>query len=180
MWYVVQVMSGRERLVKEIVERAAAQRAEALGMREGELLEELFSPRYKTMARENGAWVPDEQPLLPGYLIAVTNRPELLDSALRRVPELTRILGSDKAFTPLSDDETAWISAFTQRGSRTVLMSEGFKEGGRVYVTSGPLVGREAMIVKVDRRKHVAYLQLEIMGRKKEVKVGFNLVRKAR
>ena len=57
-------------------------------------------------------------------------------------------------------------------------MSEGFKEGGVVRVTSGPLIGFEGMITKVNRRKHEAYLQIEIMGRKKEIKVGFNLVRK--
>lgn len=180
MWYVVQVMSGREQVVARKVRRAADDFAEKHGMGSADVLEELFSPRFKTQVRQDGKWVGDERPLLPGYLVAVTERIDLLDAALRRVPELTRILGNDNAFIPLTDDEAAWIDAFTRKGYRVVEMSEGFKEGGKVTVTSGPLVGYEGAITKIDRRKHVAYLQLEIMGRKKEVKVGFNLVRKAR
>ena len=180
MWYVVQVTTGREQAMCEKVRRAAAALAAERGMAAQEVLKECFSPRYRTMARRAGGWEPDEQALLPGYLIAVTGRPELLAQALRRAPDFARVLGNDDAFTPLDDDEAAWIDAFSSGRRRVVPMSEGFKEGGIVHVTSGPLVGYEGAITKVDRRKHVAYLQLEVMGRKKEVKVGFNLVRKAR
>lgn len=140
----------------------------------------MLHPRFKTKVRQEGKWVDDERPLLPGYLVAVTGSAAVLDTALKRVPELTRILGNDNAFIPLKDDEAAWIDASTRKGYRVVEMSEGFKEGGKVTVASGPLVGYEGAITKIDRRKHEAYLQLEIMGRKKGVKVGFNLVRKAR
>lgn len=179
VWYVIQVMAGREEAVAKKIERAAADFAEERGTAAAEVLQECFSPRFKTKVRQDGKWVDDERPLLPGYLVAVTGSAAVLDTALKRVPELTRILGNDNAFIPLKDDEAAWIDAFTRKGYRVVEMSEGFKEGGKVTVTSGPLVGYEGAITKIDRRKHEAYLQLEIMGRKKEVKVGFNLVRKA-
>ena len=152
VWYVIQVMAGREEAVARKIKRAAADFAEERGMAAADV----------------------------GYLVAVTSSAAVLDTALKRVPELTRILGNDNAFIPLKDDEAGWIDAFTRKGYRVVEMSEGFKEGGKVTVTSGPLVGYEGAITKIDRRKHEAYLQLEIMGRKKEVKVGFNLVRKAR
>lgn len=180
MWYVIQVTTGRERALCGKVRRAAEACAEERGLEPGEVLEELFSPCYRTRVRRDGAWADDERPLLPGYLIAVTGRPDLLAQALRRVPDFARVLGNDDAFIPLSDGEAAWIDAFTGAGRRTVEMSEGFKEGGKVCVTSGPLVGYEGAITKVDRRKHAAYLQLDVVGRKKEVKVGFKLVRKAR
>ena len=165
VWYVIQVMAGREEAVARKIKRAAADFAEERGVAAADVLQECFSPRFKTKVRQDGKWVDDERPLLPGYLVAVT--------------ELTRILGNDNAFIPLKDDEAVWIDAFTRKGYRVVEMSEGFKEGGKVTVTSGPLVGYEGAITKIDRRKHEAYLQLEIMGRKQEVKVGFNLVRKA-
>ena len=180
MWYVVQVTTGREQAMCEKVRRAAAAFAEERGLAEREVLEECFSPRFRTRVRHEGAWADDERALLPGYLIAVTGRADLLAQALRRVPDFARVLGNDDAFIPLSDDEAAWVDAFAGAGRRVVEMSEGFKEGGIVHVTSCPLVGYEGAITKVDRRKHTAYLQLEVMGRKKEVKVGFNLVRKAR
>lgn len=180
MWYVIQVLAGREEAVCAKIRRVTDDFADERRLDAGKVLEECFSPRYRTKVRRSGAWVDASEPLLPGYLIAVTGRIDLLDVALRRVPDFTRVLGNDNAFIPLRDDEAAWVDAFTHTGRRTVEMSEGFKEGGKVCVTSGPLVGYEGAITKVDRRKHVAYLQLDVMGRKKEVKVGFNLVRKAR
>lgn len=180
MWYVVQVAAGREQMMCGKIRRAAEAYAGERGLRAADVLGECFSPRYRTRVRRDGAWADDEQALLPGYLVAVTGRVDLLAQVLKRVPDFARVLGNDDAFTPLADDEAAWIDAFAGGRRRVVEMSEGFKEGGKVVVTSGPLVGYEGAITKIDRRKHIAYLQLEIMGRKKEVKVGFNLVRKAR
>ena len=73
----------------------------------------------------------------------MTGRPDLLAQALRRVPDFARVLGNDDAFIPLTEGEAAWIDAFAGAGHLTVEMSEGFKEGGKVCVTSGPLVGYE-------------------------------------
>lgn len=178
MWYVVQVFAGQEQKLCEKVRRAAELYAVERGIPSREVLRECFSPRYRTKVRRNGEWADSIEPLLPGYLIAVTNCVDMLSQALKAVPDFTRVLGSNDAFIPLSNDEAAWIDAFTGTGHRVVEMSEGFKEGGVVRVTSGPLIGFEGLITRVNRRKHEAYLQIEIMGRKKEIKVGFNLVRK--
>lgn len=142
----------------------------------------LFCPKRRTLEKSGGALVEGLEPLLPGYVMAVARRGDLdkVAEALRRSPRFARLVGRAGAFTPLSDQEAAWICAFTQRGGRTVEMSEGFVEGGRVVVTSGPLVGREALVRKVDRRRRTAEVELGICGRAVTVKVGLNLVKRAR
>lgn len=141
-------------------------------------LEECFTPCYETQKKVRGEWVTVRPVLFPGYLIAVTSDVEALRRRLREVPEFTRLLSMGGAFVPLSDEERAWIGAFTEKGSRTVEMSMGVIEGDRVVVTSGPLLGQEALIKSVNRRKSVAYLELEMFGRKLTTKVGLGIVRK--
>ena len=176
MWYAVQVETGREDASRDLIEQAA--RAADL---EG-AFEELFVPKRRTLYKRSGELVEGEEPLFPGYLIAVAKPrdAEGVAAALRRAPRFARLLAYDGVFTPLAADEVAWICAFARReGPRRVVdMSEGHVEGGRVVVTSGPLVGREGLIRKIDRRKRTAYLRLRICGREVETKVGLSLVRK--
>lgn len=169
-WYVVQVATGKEEAMCRLVERVADEGT----------LEECFTPRYETQKKVRGEWVSVRQVLFPGYLIAVTSNVEALCARLREVPEFARLLSVGETFAPLSDEDRAWIGAFTQRGSRTVGMSMGVIEGDRVIVTSGPLVGQEALIKSINRRKSTAYLELEMFGRKLTTKVGLGIVARRR
>ena len=85
---------------------------------------------------------------------------------------------SDERVIPLSQDEVAWLTALMQPLDKVVEMSTGVIEGDRVIVTDGPLVGREALISKIDRHKRLAYLDMRMFGRTKTIKVGLEIVRK--
>ncbi len=173
-WYAVQVETGREDAACALILRAAR----AAGI--ADAFKELFSPKRRSLAKVRGELVAGLEPLLPGYVIAVAKPRDLdkVSAALQRSPRFARLVGQGGAFAPLSDQEVAWICAFTQRGNRTVEMSEGFVEGGRVVVTSGPLVGREALVRKVNRRKRTAEVGFSICGRTVTAKVGLNLIKK--
>ena len=116
--------------------------------------------------------------LFPGYLIVVTDRVDELESQLRRVPAFAWVLSNDGGFVPLERDEVAWIDAFTEKGHRTVGVSEGVIEGDRIIVLKGPLVGREGWIRKINRRKRTAYLEIDMFGRTIQTKIGLGIVRK--
>ena len=81
-------------------------------------------------------------------------------------------------FLPLSDEEIDWIRALAAPETHVVEMSEGFIEGDKVVVTSGPLRGREAQISKIDRHKRLAWLDMRMLGRNKSIKVGLEIVSK--
>lgn len=59
-------------------------------------------------------------------------------------------------------------------------MSMGFMEGDKVVVFSGPLKGREGCITSVNRRKSVAYIELDMCGRRVKTRIGLGIVRKRR
>lgn len=170
-WYVIQVMSGQE---KAIVARI---RAAITASGKTDLVQELFSPTYQVELLRGEV---REERLLPGYVVAVTSDVEALARVLKGIPALTRLLGNEKMFISLDQSDVGWLQALTQRGERTVAMSEGyldFEAGGRVVVTSGPLLGHEAEIVRVHRRRREATLKLRLLGREVEVKVGLKLIR---
>lgn len=100
--------------------------------------------------------------------------PRLVD----HVPEhpLSRLLTVGETFVPLDARDQALIEALTQRGDRTVAMSTGVMEGDRVRVLSGPLMGHEGWICGVNRHKGLAFLEIEMFGRKVRTRVGLGIV----
>lgn len=166
MWYVVQVTSGSEDKMAELIQSVATPG----------VLQECFLPKYATEMKVRGAFRPCERPLFSGYLFAVTRDPARLARDLAKIPEFARVLKVGERYAPLSREEEAWLGAFTKTGERTVPMSYGVAVGEKIVVTEGPLKGHEAMIADVDRRKSVAYLNFEICGRPVTTRVGLGVV----
>lgn len=173
-------MAGREEHMREAVmcaveleRRLAEERGEAPSC----IVEELFVPKARVGVKRDGKWVPGEEVLLPGYLIAICRDPAALARAMRRADGFARIVSQDNAFISLPEENVAWLEAQTQRGGAAVEMSEGYVEDGVLHVTKGPLVGREADVVRVNHRRKIAYLELEAFGRTITAQLGIKITR---
>lgn len=130
------------------------------------------------MKRVAGEWRHVRELLFPGYLFLKTNDPEGASQLLGQLPGLSRILGRNGAFIPLSTQEVSWLEVLTAPDAHVVKMSRGIVERDEIVVTEGPLRGHEALIAKVDRHKRLAYLEVRMFGRTKTVRVGLEIVRK--
>lgn len=168
MWYVIQVLKGREEAMAELIGRVVPEKVRG----------EVFVPRYATEIKVRGSWIPVERPLFPGYLIAITDAPQNLERHLRALGEFARVLSQGECFVPLADEEMQVIASFTRPGERVVPMSMGVKDGDRVLITSGPLVGHEGLIREVNRRKSTAVLEFDLCGRRVSTRVGLGIVSK--
>lgn len=166
MWYVIQVMRGREEAMASLISRVVPK----------SVLEECFYPQYATEMKVRGAWVPVQKPLFPGYLIGITGDPATLERHLLKMNEFARVLSQGDVFVPLAKEEVALIGGFTRPGDRVVPMSLGFKDGDRVIVTQGPLKGHEGLITDINRRKSTAYLSIDLCGRKVSVRMGLGVL----
>lgn len=162
MWYVIQVINGREDVMRERIERMVPAGA----------MQELFYPQFQTEIKIHGEWVNTTKPLFPGYLICDTADPRTVQQYLLRMDDFARVLSQDGQFVPLAKEETQLIGSFTNRGDRVVPMSEALKEGDQVVVTAGPLLGHEGLIKTINRRKCTAYLELNLCGRRVTTRVG--------
>lgn len=166
--YVVQVVGGQE--------------AKAIGLIAGvarDTVRDCFAPRCEVMKRVDGAWHKKCERLFPGYVFVQTDDPVGVQQLLRAVPTFTRMLNSaGDTFLPLTRDEVTWINVHTNADTHVVEMSEGVIEGDRVVVTSGPLKGHEASIARVDRHKRLAWVDMDMFGRHKTIRVGLEIVAK--
>ena len=61
---------------------------------------------------------------------------------------------------------------------RVVKHSEGYIACNKVTITSGPLMGMEALIRRIDRHKRMAWMEIEIFGRKIEIQAGLEIISK--
>lgn len=131
MWYVIQVINGREDVMRERIERMVPAGA----------MQELFYPQFQTEIKVHGEWVKTTKPLFPGYLICDTADPRTVQQYLLRMDDFARVLSQGGQFVPLAKEEVQLIGGFTHRGDRVVPMSEALKDGDQVVVTAGPLLG---------------------------------------
>ena len=173
MWYVIQVIGGREENVLRKIQKQADEAT----------FQSCFVPKYEVRKRYSGAWKTHQEVLFPGYVFVDTKTPDLFRIELNKVTAMTKLLSAetetgDKQFIPLSDDEKTLISAFVDGDTHVLKMSEGIIEGDQIRVLRGPLQGYEALVKKIDRHKRIAFIDLEILGRVKTVKVGLEIVQK--
>lgn len=173
MWYVVQVIGGQEDVaIRKICKQVSK-----------ETFLSCFVPKREVRKRYSGVWKTRTEVLFPGYVFVDTKTPDLFRVELEKVTAMTKLLSGEteageKKFTPLSDEEKTLISAFIGDENHVMKMSEGIIEGDQIRVLKGPLQGYEALVAKVDRHKRLAYINLNILGRTKTVKVGLEIVQK--
>lgn len=166
--YVIQVIGGKEKRVLALLRKLVDE----------DLVQESFLAQYEVMKKYAGEWRKRTEVLLPGYIFVVTSKPEKLAAQLKRIPAFTRMLGNNDMFTPLSDQEIAFVNAFTDADHRTVELSQGVIEGDAIRILKGPLMNQLGLIKRIDRHKRLAYLEIEMLGRKKTIKLGLEIVTK--
>lgn len=165
MW---QVRTGTEENIRQQCEKKI----------DGKILEHCFVPYYEEQRRIQGEWGILRKVLFPGYVFVVTDEIEELYKNLKTIIGLTKLLGTGQEIVPLTMDEEKFLRRFGGDG-HMVAMSEGIIEQSQVRVISGPLLGMEGYIRKIDRHKRKAWLEMELFGRKQMIQVGLEVVAKS-
>ena len=107
----------------------------------------------------------------------ITEKLESLYDQLHGVIGLTKLIGTGREIVPLQEEEIAFMQGIGGE-NQVVEMSEGVIEQSHVKITSGPLVGMEGAIRKIDRHKRKAWLEVPLFGRVQMVQVGVEIVAK--
>ena len=167
-WYVVQVRSGHE---KQIAEKCRT-------MISHSILEECFIPEYIRRKKYLGSWHDVKDVLFKGYVFMITKEIDQLNIELKKIPDFTKVIGKKKMdIFPLTESEVAFLKSFG-KDDHVVEMSTGFIKGDQIFITEGPLQGKEGLIIRVDRHKRIAYLQLSMFNKETITKVGLEIISK--
>ena len=152
MWYVVQVRSGTEHNIRIQCNKKIPDA----------IMERCFIPYYEEKKKQNGTW---------------NTLQKVLFFHLKTIEGMTKLIGTGQDIIPLKEEEITFLKRFGGE-EQIVSMSEGIIEGTQVIITSGPLMGMEGLIQKIDRHKRKAWLDLELFGRMQQVEVGLEITRK--
>lgn len=122
MCYVIYTGAGRESTAKALI----------LKLVPPELYSRVFYPFRHMRKKIAGDWADIYEWLIPGYIFVITDRVNDFYAALRRVPRLTKLLGTvvdatgrasvgatgaaspgnfSRIFTPITDTEEEWLRA---------------------------------------------------------------------
>ena len=164
MWYVIWTSTGSEKKAVSAIQEFSEQ-------------ERCFVPRRRLPIKKNGVWQQVEKPLFPGYIFVDTDRVEELAIHLHKIEGFHHVLSVEKEFCPLRDNEAELIeNLYLKEGLFD--FSEGLIVGDKIVVTSGPLVGHEGAIKKIDRHKRLAYLEFSMFDQTIKATVGLEIVEK--
>ena len=167
MWCVVRVREGSEEYV-----RMQCQEKLPRG-----LLKDCYVFYYEEKRHVQGEWIIQQKLLFPGYIFLVTEQADLLHEELNRIKGFTQLLEADHKIAALTDDEVDFLTAFGGK-EQTIEMSEGVIEQSEIKVYSGPLVGKERYISRIDRHKRRAFLEMPMLGQRQKIRVGLEIVSK--
>lgn len=166
-WYAVQVRTGSEcitaRLCKSVMNQS--------------VLTDCFIPRYERMRRYQAQWHQEYPIMFPGYIFLITDKVNALYEELKHVPRLTKILENGVEFIPLKEEEAELLAAMGSREHITA-MSRGYIAGDRIIITEGPMKEMAGQIRFIDRHKRIAVVQMEMFGRKLDIRLGLEIVKK--
>jgi len=168
MWYVIWTASRYEERMAERIKTEAPP----------DSYKRCWIPRRTERRRVHGELMDVERVLFPGYILIETEAPEAVQDALRSMKDFFGVLRTGDYFTPLSLSEEQLIRKLTGENGIAGI-SIGVIEDGKVRVVDGPLVGFEKYIVAVDKHKRTAFLEMELLGEKRRIHVGLEVVDKS-
>ena len=166
--FVVQVISSQEDRAAALIARLA----------QG-AVDDCLVPKREVMHRKSGQWHRILEKLFPDYVFVQTSASERVREVRGRVPALSRTFTSaGDTCLSLTADEVARINVTTNVDTHVMEMSEGVIEEDRVTVIHGSFKGHEARIARVGRHKRLAWVDMDMFGRHKTIRVRLEIVSK--
>ena len=169
-WYVLFMKSGDEKKVCELLNREQFK---------------AFVPKMKVMHRKAGVSSLVEKVMFPGYVFveSVLNQNDFVMELRKFQSKMQRYLKLLK----IDEQGTAVLYPEEQQYLKSILNDEmvmdhsiGMIEGDKTIVTSGPLMGLENTIVKIDRHKRKAIIQVMICNQPTLVHVSLEIISKTK
>lgn len=179
-WYALFVKTGKEEEVKQSIQRYFE-----------DIPCKCYVPKRVVPEKKNGQFLDIVKTMFPGYVLLQTKMNFSIYYNIMKLPNIHSFLNysnnkdiqNDQSymdeevfFQHIPEEEISQLQPFISYESDIMDYSIfGFKNE-KLLILSGPLVGMEGRIKKIDKRKRRAKLSVNFMGREKMVDVGFETV----
>lgn len=166
-FFVVHTYTGREKRVKELLEKAI----------EGQELRHLFGrvilPAERVTRVRKSKLVADERQLYPGYLVVEMEPSEETMKLVNSIPGVTHVLGTRNEPLPLTEAEVASMLDQIERGQEKAEPEAPFDKGETVKVTKGPFAGFTGTVDEILTERRRVKVIVTIFGRPTPIDLDF-------
>ncbi len=179
-WYVLRVVSGKERKVKEYLDKDLT--------RSGwlEIVKQVFLPMEKVYKVQNGKKVMREKNYFPGYVMLEVAEGKLTDDIIQHISNISNVMhfltdgkGSKGNIISLRKAEVnKMLGKVDEMNDQGVTMSEPFIVGETIKIIEGPFNDFNGVIEEVNDEKKKLKVTVKIFGRSTPVELNYMQVEK--
>lgn len=171
-WYVVNVYSGFEKKVAQVLR----EQAEKKGLHE--FFGDILVPSEEVIEIRRGNKVNVEKNYFPGYVIVKMDLNDETWHLVRNTPKVSGFLGARGKPSPISEAEVSRIMKQVQESIERPRHMVEFEVGEQVRVSDGPFASFNGIVEEVDNEKSRLKVSVMIFGRPTPVELEFNQVEK--
>jgi len=179
-WYVLRVVSGKERKVKEYLDKDIARAGWT------DVIKQVFLPMEKVYKVQNGKKVMREKNYFPGYVMLEVVDGKLTDEMIHHISNITNIMhfltdgkGSKGNIISLRKSEVnKMLGKVDEMNDQGVTISEPFIVGETIKIIEGPFNDFNGVIEEVNDEKKKLKVTVKIFGRSTPVELNYMQVEK--
>ncbi len=175
-WYVLRVVSGKERKVKEYLDKEVTRGGWT------SMVKQIFLPVEKVYKVQNGKKVMRERNYYPGYVmieIADGKLGDDLRDTVKNTPNVIHFLGKDNPIALRKAEVNKMLGKMDEMAEAGgVSMSEPFIVGETIKIIEGPFNDFNGTIEEVNDEKKKLKVTVKIFGRSTPVELNYMQVEK--
>ncbi len=179
-WYVLRVVSGKERSVKEYLDKDIARNGWTT------IVKQVFLPMEKVYKVQNGKKVMREKNYFPGYVMLEVENGKLSDDIVQHISNISNIMhfltdgkGSKGNIISLRKAEVnKMLGKVDEMNDIGVSISEPFIVGETIKIIEGPFNDFNGVIEEVTDEKKKLKVSVKIFGRSTPVELSYIQVEK--
>ncbi|HTJ10986.1 MAG TPA: transcription termination/antitermination protein NusG [Dinghuibacter sp.] len=174
-WYVLRVVSGKERKVKEYLDKEISRSGW------GDLVKQVFLPMEKVWKVQNGKKVMRERNYYPGYVfveVVVGKMNDDIRDAIKNTTNVIHFLGKDDPIALRKSEVNKMLGKVDEMSDMGVTMSEPFIVGETIKIIDGPFNDFNGVIEEVNDEKKKLKVAVKVFGRATPVELNYMQVEK--
>jgi transcriptional antiterminator NusG len=174
-WYVLRVISGKERKLREYIELHVSRAGW------NDVISGVLVPTEKIYKIKNGKKVISEKISLPGYILLEATEGKMTPDMMQTISGITNVidfLGKENPVALRKNEINRILGKMDEMSEEGVSMSEPFIIGETVKITDGPFNDFLGNIDEVYEDKKKLKVIVKIFGRKTPVELNFVQVEK--
>lgn len=174
-WYVLRVVSGKERKVKEYLDKEVK-----INKWEKSVVQ-ILCPVEKVFKVQNGKKVLREKTLFPGYILVEANDGKLTDDIIHTIKNVTNVihfLGRENPTALRKSEVNKMFGKMDEVSEQDIAYADPYIVGETVKIVDGPFNDFNGTVEDVNQEKKKLKVVVKIFGRATPVELNYMQVEK--